>query len=50
MNFKWLVKKNGEAIAGFAHELDARNYADMMRNINRAAGYKDVYKVEQAGD
>ena len=50
MYFTWVVKKNGKVVAGFVHELDARQYMDLMRNLNRAAGYKDKYKVEQAGE
>lgn len=50
--FEWLVYQEGKAgkktlKAGFTDELDARNYASMMRDINRMAGYKDRYVVEK---
>ena len=54
MHFTWIVKKNGKSVAGFVHELDARQYADWLRNVNRVAGYRDKYTVEkcreQAGE
>lgn len=51
--FEWLVYQEDKAghkklKAGFKDELDARNYADMMRNISRMAGYTDRYVVESS--
>lgn len=50
--FEWLVYQEDKAghkklKAGFTDELDARNYASMMRDISKMAGYKDRYVVEK---
>lgn len=49
--FEWLVyqedKGHKKLKAGFTDELDARNYASMMRDISKMAGYKDRYVVER---
>lgn len=44
---EWLVLVNGEEKAIFKNEIDALQYKDMMKNINRMAGYKDKYEVKR---
>ncbi|MBO5459689.1 MAG: hypothetical protein J5981_05510 [Lachnospira sp.] len=56
MDFKWIVYEKKEGLpentglkikGGFPERIDALNYASMMRDINRMAGYRDDYVVEE---
>lgn len=41
------IKKNGHVIAAFADKADALQYMSLMRDVSKAAGYKDKYEVEE---
>lgn len=43
----WIVLVNGEEKAIFKTEIDALQYKDWLKNINRMAGYKDKYEVKE---
>ena len=53
----WLVYKERKDLpqdlarqlkAAFTSEIDARQYASLMRNLSLMAGYKDTYVVEKS--
>lgn len=39
--------KKKQAKGVFFNEIDAINYKDMLKNINRLGGYKDKYVIEK---
>lgn len=45
MNFRFIIIKNKQPIAGFGNYIDACNYKDILTNINHTAGYKDKFKI-----
>ena len=45
--FKYLVTVNGVTKAGFTNEIDAIHYKQLMKDINRMAGYRDKYEVKE---
>ena len=53
MEFNWIVyrvdKETGKRSvgAGFVDEASAREYASMMRDISRMAGYNDRYVASE---
>lgn len=46
-NMNWIVLVNGEKKAMFKTEIDALQYKDWLKNINRMAGYTDKFEVEK---
>ena len=44
---EWVVLVNGEEKAMFKNEIDALQYKEMLKNVNRMAGYKDKYEVKK---
>ena len=57
MSLEWLVyRKRTDLLRNLAHdlkaafesEIDARQYASLMRNVSVMAGYKDTYVVKKS--
>lgn len=44
---RYIVYVNDKKKAIFFNQLDALQYKDIIKNINRLAGYKDKYTVKQ---
>lgn len=47
MNFNYLVYENNTLKAGFVNQTDAINYKQMLKAVNRTAGYNDKYTVKE---
>lgn len=45
MKFQFIVFQNDKAIAGFNSFASAVDYKNMMRRLNRSAGYKDHFHI-----
>lgn len=57
MSLEWLVyRKRTDLLRNLAHdlkaafesEIDARQYASLMRNVSLTAGYKETYIVKRS--
>lgn len=46
-DMQWVVLVNGEEKAIFKNEIDALQYKDWIKNINRMAGYKDNFEIKK---
>lgn len=46
-NFNYLVYENNTLKAGFVNHIDALNYKDMLKAVNRTAGYSDKYTIKE---
>lgn len=44
---QWLILVNGKEKALFEDEVDALQYRDFLKNLNRMAGYKDKYEIKK---
>lgn len=44
---EWIVLVNGEEKAMFKNEIDALQYKEMLKNVNRMAGYNDRIEVKK---
>lgn len=46
-DFNYLVYENNTLKAGFVNHIDALNYKDMLKAVNRTAGYNDKYTIKE---
>lgn len=46
-DMQWVVLVNEEEKAIFKNEIDALQYKDWIKNINRMAGYKDNFEIKK---